>query len=151
MKSRCWISWSWSYRWLWDTRHGCWEPNPGPPIEQQVLLAIGLWPYQRYLLKYFTGKYVSQHKRQLSIASRGFELFPNILPLQPERFLSAFLTAQTQTLQSCSSQGSIAVKKHNTASLGREGSVWLTRPCHSPSSKEDRAETQIGLEPGDRS
>ena len=25
-----WISWSWSYRKLWATQHGCWEPNLDP-------------------------------------------------------------------------------------------------------------------------
>lgn len=33
----CQILRSWSYRQLWDTWYGCWEPNPGA-LQEQVLL-----------------------------------------------------------------------------------------------------------------
>jgi hypothetical protein len=33
----CWIPWNLSYRELWTTRCGYWEPNPGLQEEQKVL------------------------------------------------------------------------------------------------------------------
>lgn len=34
----CQILWKWHYTWLKAAQCGCWEPNPGPLEEQQVLL-----------------------------------------------------------------------------------------------------------------
>lgn len=37
-RRRYWLSWSWTYRWLWAPWSGCWDLNPGALQEQQVCL-----------------------------------------------------------------------------------------------------------------